>query len=101
MLSGMAPDGGGTAELGAGAGPAIRNVTPDMAKARLDAEMAYGKTLPQSNGKTATIGFCWGGGQSFRYAVAQPELNASVVYYGPAPDAAALASMAVTRTCGA
>jgi carboxymethylenebutenolidase len=93
MLSGMGPGGGGTAELGAGAGQAIRNVTPDMAKARLDAAMAYGKTLPQSNGKTATIGFCWGGGQSFRYAVAQPELNAAVVYYGPSPDLAALSSV--------
>ena len=93
MLSGLAPDGGGTAELGAGAGQAIRNVTPAMAKARLDAAMAYGKALPQSNGKTGVVGFCWGGGQSFAYAVAQPELNAAVVYYGPSPDIAALTSI--------
>ena len=24
--------------------------------------------LPATNGKTATIGFCWGGKQSFAYA---------------------------------
>jgi carboxymethylenebutenolidase len=33
-----------------------------------------------------TIGFCWGGGRSFRYAVANPRLKAAVVCYGPAPD---------------
>ncbi|TDI47198.1 MAG: hypothetical protein E2P02_03620 [Acidobacteria bacterium] len=34
--------------------------------------------LTVSNGKTATIGFCWGGGESFRYAVNQPELDAAI-----------------------
>ena len=53
--------------------------------ARLDAAMAYGKTLPSSNGKTGVIGFCWGGARSFAYAAAQPNLNAAVVYYGEAP----------------
>ena len=35
-----------------------------------------------------TIGFCWGGGQSFRYATNNPKLRAAVVAYGPAPDTA-------------
>ena len=36
-----------------------------------------------------TIGFCWGGGQSFRYATNNPNLKAAVVCYGPPPDTAA------------
>lgn len=37
------------------------------------------------------IGFCWGGGQSFRYATNAPALKAFVVCYGPAPDSTAMA----------
>jgi carboxymethylenebutenolidase len=48
--------------------------------------MAYGKLLPASNGKTASIGFCWGGDKSFGYAAAQPALAAAVVYYGQVPQ---------------
>ena len=36
------------------------------------------------------VGFCWGGGQSFRYATNNPRLMAAVVAYGPAPDSAAI-----------
>ena len=43
--------------------------------ARLDAAMAYGKKLPSSNGKTAVIGFCWGGAGSFAYAAAQVKVR--------------------------
>jgi carboxymethylenebutenolidase len=69
---------------------AVRELKPDEVIDNLNAVKAYGQKLPASNGKTATIGFCWGGGQSFSYAVAQPELNAAVVYYGTNPaDAAA------------
>ncbi len=59
----------------------------------MNAVRAYGIKLPAANGKTATIGFCWGGATSFRYASVQPELNAAVVYYGTSPDAAALANI--------
>jgi len=54
-------------------------------KARLDAAMDYGKSLPRSNGKTGVVGFCWGGARSFAYASMQPNLNAAVVFYGEAP----------------
>ena len=56
----------------------------------LNATRDYGIKLPAANGKSATIGFCWGGGTSFRYATEQPELNAAVVYYGTSPDTASL-----------
>jgi len=57
----------------------------------LNAAREYGLKLPAANGKSAVIGFCWGGGQSFSYAAAQPGLNAAVVYYGTPvkPDAMA------------
>jgi len=46
----------------------------------------YGLSLPAATGKSATVGFCWGGSTSFAYAVAQPALDAAVVYYGTAPE---------------
>lgn len=86
LISGMGPNGGGSAELGTqGAGQVIRTLTNDERNARLNAVMAYGKTIPSSNGKTGVVGFCWGGGSSLTYAIAQPGLNAAVMYYGPAP----------------
>ena len=89
FLSGKGPNGGGTASLGTGVGQAIRGLTSAEMTARLNAAMAYGKALPASNGKTGVVGFCWGGTQSFDYAIAQPELNASVVYYGSPAGATA------------
>jgi len=47
--------------------------------------------LPQASGKTASIGFCAGGTNSFAFAGEVPELNAAVVYYGTAPNEATLA----------
>ena len=85
LLSGKGPNGGGTEELGQGVGQAIRTLTPDDVNARLNAAMAYGKSLPAASGKTAVIGFCWGGSGSINYAVAQPDLSASVIYYGTPP----------------
>jgi carboxymethylenebutenolidase len=85
LLSGKGPNGGGTEELGQNVGTTIRSLTPDDVASRLNAAMAYGKSLPSSNGKTGVIGFCWGGSASINYAIAQPELNASVIYYGTPP----------------
>jgi carboxymethylenebutenolidase len=86
LLSGMGPDGGGTDSIGtAGIAQAIAAMTPPLRIERLNAVMAFGKTIPSSNGKTGVVGFCWGGGTSLLYAMAQPGLNASVLYYGPAP----------------
>ncbi len=48
----------------------------------------YLKSRPQSNGKTACVGFCWGGALTNRMAVNSPELRAAVAYYGGQPDAA-------------
>jgi len=53
--------------------------------ADLNATRDYGLKLPSASGKSATVGFCWGGGMSFAYAAAQPDLNAAVVFYGTPP----------------
>lgn len=92
LLSGMGPDGGGTASLGENVGPTIRTLSPEMVAGRLDAVRAYALALPAANGKVGSVGFCWGGAASFNYAVAQPKLDGAVVYYGTSPaDAAAYA----------
>ncbi len=86
FLSGRGPNGGGTESLGSNVNQTIGTLTAADKNAVLDAVLAYGKNLPASNGKTATIGFCWGGSTSFGYAAAQPNLNAAVVYYGIGPN---------------
>ena len=64
---------------------------PDRVTADLDAIYAWLNSQPSvKSDQIGTIGFCWGGGQSFRYATNNPKLKAAVVCYGPAPDAAAL-----------
>jgi carboxymethylenebutenolidase len=85
LPSGYGPDGRGTDSLGQNVRDAIRKVTPDEQAKRLDAVRDYALALPAASGKSATIGFCWGGSASFAYAAHQPGLNAAVVYYGTAP----------------
>lgn len=46
-----------------------------------------------SNGNVGIMGFCWGGGVVGRVAVAAPELDAGVVFYGPAPPSEEVASI--------
>ncbi len=89
FLSGKGPNGGGTASLGNAVGQTIQALTNDEMTTRLNAAMDYGKKLPASNGKTAVMGFCWGGTRTWAYAMAQPGLNAAIPYYGSAPTATA------------
>jgi carboxymethylenebutenolidase len=95
LISGLGPNGGGTESAASrdDVVKMVRALTPEDAKARLNAVRDWALKIPAGNGKTATIGFCWGGGQSFAFAAAQPGLNAAVVYYGTSPDAAALANV--------
>lgn len=85
MLSGMAPSGGGTEELGEKVRETIRQLSPEDQAKRLEAVRDYAIALPSSNGKSGSVGFCWGGSASFSYASFQPKLDAAVVYYGTAP----------------
>lgn len=89
LLSGRGPKGGGTDSFASrdDVVKAIRELTPEFVRAGLDAARDYGTKLPSANGKSAAVGFCWGGSQSFSWAVSQPALDAAVVYYGTGPDA--------------
>src|SRR5690349_3255158 len=84
LLSGKGANGGGTEAVG-NVGQTIMGLKLDEVAADLNAVRDYGKKLVNSNGKTAVVGFCWGGGQSFGYATVQPDLDAAVVYYGTPP----------------
>lgn len=93
LVSGHGPGGGGTESAASrdDVVKLVRAVTPEEGTARLDAVRAYAIKLPAASGKSATIGFCWGGARSFAYASSQPALDAAVVYYGTSPEAADLA----------
>lgn len=95
LISGLGPGGGGTESVPGrdDVVKLVRALTPAEANARLDAVRAWAVNLPASNGRSATIGFCWGGARSFAYAAAQPSLDAAVVYYGMSPEAADLAKV--------
>ena len=92
LLSGMAPNGGRTSDFAQGkANEAISHLSPDQVTADLNSVADYAKTLPASNGKLFVTGYCWGGGQSFRFATNRPDLAAAFVFYGPPPDKDAMA----------
>src|SRR5579864_7363580 len=89
LLSGMGPKGGGTKDFPAGeAGRAIGKLPPAQVTADLNAVADYGLKLPAATKKLFVTGFCWGGGQSFRFATNRPDLAAAFVFYGPPPDKA-------------
>jgi carboxymethylenebutenolidase len=88
LLSGTAPGGGGTAELGGGDAvrKAISSLPPDQITADLNAVAAYVSKLPACNGKVVVGGFCWGGGQTFRFATNNKDIKAGFSFYGPMPE---------------
>ncbi len=49
------------------------------------AAVLYLKTHPQSTGKVACTGFCWGGGLTNQVAVHAPDLAAGIPFYGIQP----------------
>ena len=87
LLSGTAPDGGGTKNFTNSdmARTAIYNLSPEKVTSDLDVVFKYGKNIESANGKVAIIGFCWGGLQSFRYATNNSLLSAVFVCYGSGP----------------
>lgn len=86
LLSGFGPKGGGSSEFsGTDATKAVSELDPDTVTADLNAAADYGKQLPSANGKLAVAGFCWGGGQAFRFATNRKDLSAVYVFYGSGP----------------
>jgi carboxymethylenebutenolidase len=78
LLSGMGPDGGRSCSFEPGkANEAVSKLNPDQVTADLNTVADYGKKLPASNGKSFVVGFCWGGGQAFRFATNRADLAAA------------------------
>jgi len=87
LLSGMGPNGGRTPDFPkGGATEAVSHLNPEQVTADLNAAADYALKIPAANGKLFVTGFCWGGGQSFRFATNRADLAAAFVFYGPPPD---------------
>ncbi len=96
LLSGLGPNGGKTSDFPSAdaATQALYKLPPDQVTADLNASADYVAKLPACNGKVAVGGFCWGGGQTFRFATNRESVAAAYVFYGPAPeDKAAIAKI--------
>jgi carboxymethylenebutenolidase len=89
IVVGHGKDGGDTSSLAdvpqAQLMQAVLSIPPAERTAKLRAAREWGLKDPRSNGKSGSVGFCFGGSESFSLAVAEPGLNAAVVYYGTAP----------------
>ncbi|MFW6181720.1 MAG: dienelactone hydrolase family protein, partial [Spirochaetota bacterium] len=72
MLSGKAPGGGGSGSLSQDeARRLIRDLGWKEIERRLNAAARYAVSLPAASPRYGVVGFCWGGGVSFRYATVQ------------------------------
>jgi carboxymethylenebutenolidase len=85
LLSGMGQGGAGTSGYSGrdAVMSAVSGLPPAQVTGDLNAAADYVKALPSCNGKLMVAGFCWGGGQSFRFASSRGDLKAAYVFYGP------------------
>jgi len=88
FLTGAAPNGGGSEELGSGDAvrKAISSLKAEQITSDLDAAVEYVGALPSCNGKVVVSGFCWGGTQSFRFATHSKKIKAAFPFYGSGPE---------------
>jgi carboxymethylenebutenolidase len=95
LLSGFGPKGGGSSEFPSveDTTKAVSGLNADVVIADLEATADYAVKLPAANGKLAVAGFCWGGSKSFAFAAHRKALDAAFVFYGTAPDPAAMAAI--------
>lgn len=85
---------GDTASRRTDARALVSQLTPDRVTTDLNAAAEYLDRQPGVRaGDIGLIGFCWGGGTAWRYAVANPRLKASVACYGPPPSVTDMASI--------
>lgn len=96
LLSGMGPNGGNYDSFPS-PDEALKvgiKVTAEESIRRYKAAWEYAMKLPEASGKSASIGFCSGGGNSFRFAGEVPQEDAAVVFYGaPIPDESVMAKV--------
>src|ERR1019366_7373116 len=88
LLSGMGPNGGKTSDIKSvdEATKILYELKPEQVTADLNAVSDYIVKVPACNGKLTVAGFCWGGGQAFRFATHRSDLKASFVFYGMFPE---------------
>ncbi|MCB8999117.1 MAG: dienelactone hydrolase family protein [Bacteroidales bacterium] len=67
---------------------AIYALDPDQVLNDLNAVEKFAESIPAGNGKTAAMGFCWGGSQCFRFATSNSGIKAALVFYGSSPSEA-------------
>lgn len=65
---------------------AIYALDPAQVTADLDAAFEYIKNDASSTGEVAVVGFCWGGSQTFGYAMNNKNISTAHVFYGTAPE---------------
>jgi carboxymethylenebutenolidase len=83
FLSGMSPKGGGSKDFGSQeVTKGVMGLNPDQVTADMNAVSDYVIKLPACNGKLTVSGFCWGGGQAYRFATNRKDLKAAFVFYG-------------------
>lgn len=70
---------------------AIRSLDPAVYHPQLIAVAQWGMSQPAATDSYGIVGFCWGGGASFRHAIESTDVDAAVVYYGTSPDTTLLA----------
>jgi carboxymethylenebutenolidase len=86
LLSGMGPNGGGTEDIpGENVRRVFEKLPPDQVTTDLNAVTSYVAQLPACSGKVVVGGFCWGGGQTFRFATNNKSIKAAFVFYGSGP----------------
>jgi carboxymethylenebutenolidase len=88
LLSGAGPNGGGSDSFTSQSAvtKAVSMLPPDQVTSDLNAATDYAAKIPAANGKVVVAGFCWGGGQSFRFATSNKDVKAAFVFYGPPPQ---------------
>jgi len=59
----------------------VRN-SPDEAVTKLSDATGALRASPYSNGRVASLGWCFGGGWSLQLSLSDAELNSTVIYYG-------------------
>lgn len=65
---------------------ALYELDGEQVMSDLQAVADYALTIPASNGKLVSAGFCWGGARSFEFATNRGDLAAAMVFYGTGPE---------------
>jgi carboxymethylenebutenolidase len=88
LLSGLGPNGGGSDAFTnqSAVTKAVSMLPPEQVTADLNAAADYASKITAGSGKVVVAGFCWGGGQSFRFATNNKDVKAAFVFYGTPPN---------------